>query len=89
MAASNARTAQPCDNCQTEAPTACLDIGKGVATQLCATCWARLMTWRQRQNTQQQRPTFAILPWPLAAGGASRPTGTDGPPPTQRRRRER
>jgi hypothetical protein len=70
MEAFDEKTAHRCDNCQTEGPTARLDIGKGASAQLCAACWARLMTWRQRQNARQKGPTFVILPWPLAEGGA-------------------
>ena len=81
-------TTHCCDNCQTEGPTARLEIGKGASPQLCAACWARLMAWRQRQNAQKKGPAFAILPWPLVEGEASPPTGADTSKSAQRRRRD-
>ena len=83
MEALDERTAQHCDNCQTEGPPARLDIGQGASTQLCAACWARLMTWRQRQNARQKGPAFAMPPWPLAEGGATTHQGSDALPPAQ------
>jgi hypothetical protein len=86
MDVNDAGTTHCCDNCQTEGPTARLDIGKGVAPRLCAACWARLMAWRQRQNAQKKGAAFAILPWPLAEGEVSPPTGADASKSAQRRR---
>jgi hypothetical protein len=74
------KTAQRCDNCQTLGLTARLDSGKGMATRLCAVCWARLMTWRQQQNARQKGPPFVIRPWPLAEGGVPSPQGPDARP---------
>jgi hypothetical protein len=88
MDADDERTTHCCDNCQSEGPTARLDIGKGVAPWLCAACWARLMAWRQRQNTQKKGPAFAILPWPLVEGEVSPPTGADASKSAPRRRRD-
>jgi hypothetical protein len=82
-------TTHCCDNCQTDGPTAPLDVGKGVAPWLCAACWARLMAWRQRQNAQQKGAAFAILPWPLAEGEAASPSAAEASRSTQRQRRNR
>jgi hypothetical protein len=84
MEADDQRTAHRCDNCQAEGLTARLDIGKGVATRLCAPCWARLMAWRQQQNARQKKPAFVILPWPLTEGVAPTRPGADAAAPPQR-----
>jgi hypothetical protein len=89
MEVSEERTAQRCDNCQTERPTARLDIGKGAATCLCAICWAQLMAWRQRQNARQKKSAFAVLPWPLAESATPTNMGVDAPQPIPRRRSAR
>lgn len=89
METEDEHTADRCDNCQTAGPTARLAIGQGAAAQLCAACWARLMTWRQRQNARQKGPVFPILPWPCAEDGGPTPTDADAPQPAPRRRRER
>ena len=54
-----------CDNCQQMVTTASLDIGSGVVTHLCRTCWERLMAWRQKQPQGKKGRKWPVVPWPL------------------------